>query len=199
VIYVEQALPGSACLASGNATGVRSMKHLKRIGRGIVDVIEVYLPIGVFILMFVAFLINIFFRYVLKNPQNWTHEFSVNSFVIVGLLGACAAYRKEDHVIFDLLYARLKPRGQAVMRMLSYAIVIVLFLIALPQTVISIWKNPAVTSIMKIPDRFLYMVFPVLLLSTVCRMAYRLVLDIRAFRNGTYVQTYNTESRDELI
>ena len=175
------------------------MKHLKRIGRGIVDVIEVYLPIGVFILMFVAFLINIFFRYVLKNPQNWTHEFSVNSFVIVGLLGACAAYRKEDHVIFDLLYVKLKPRGQAIMRMLSYAVVIVIFLVALPQTIISVVKNPAMTSILKIPDRILYMVFPILLISTMCRMAYRLVLDIRAFRNGTYVQTYNRATKDALI
>ena len=175
------------------------MKHLKRIGRGIVDVIEVYLPIGVFILMFIAFLINIFFRRVLHNPQNWTHEFSVNSFVIVGLLGACAAYRKEDHVIFDLLYARLKPRGQAIMRMLSYLIVIVVFVVAFPQTFMSVWNNPAMTSILRIPDRFLYMAFPILMVSTVCRMTYRLVLDIKAFRNGTYVQTYNAAAKDELI
>ena len=175
------------------------MKPLKKAARWFVDFFEVYLPIGVFILMFIAFLINIFFRKVLHNPQNWTHEFSVNAFVIVGLLGACAAYRLEDHVIFDLMYARLKPRGQAIMRMLSYVIVIVLFVIALPQSIMSIWKNPAVTSIMKIPDRFLYMCFPILLISTVCRMAYRLVLDIKAFRNKTYVQSYNTEAQDELI
>ena len=175
------------------------MKPLKKAARWFVDFIEVYLPIGMFILMFIAFMINIFFRYVLKNPQNWTHEFSVNSFVIVGLLGACAAYRLEDHVIFDLLYAKLSPRSQNIMRLLSYVIVIVLFSIALPQSIMSVWKNPAVTSIMKIPDRFLYMCFPILLISTVCRMAYRLVLDIKAFRNKTYVQTYNTEAQDKLI
>jgi TRAP-type C4-dicarboxylate transport system permease small subunit len=164
-----------------------------------VDFIEVYLPIGVFILMFIAFLINIFFRKVLHNPQNWTHEFSVNSFVIVGLLGACAAYRLEDHVIFDLLYVKLKPRGQAIMRMLSYLVVIAVFAVALPQTIMSVWKNPAMTSILRIPDRFLYMVFPILMISTLCRMVYRLVLDIRAFRNRTYVQTYNSAAKDALI
>jgi C4-dicarboxylate transporter DctQ subunit len=175
------------------------MKPLQKAVRGFVDFIEVYLPIGVFILMFIAFLINIFFRYVLRNPQNWTFEFSVNSFVIVGLLGACAAYRLEDHVIFDLLYARLSPRGQNLMRLLSYLIVIVLFAIAIPKSVMSVWKNPAVTSIMKIPDRYLYMCFPILLISTVCRMAYRLVLDLKAFRNRTYVQTYNAKAKDGLL
>jgi C4-dicarboxylate transporter DctQ subunit len=175
------------------------MKPLKKAARWFVDFIEVYLPIAVFLLMFIAFLINIAFRYILRNPQNWTFEFSTNSFVIVGLLGACAAYRREDHVIFDLLYVKLKPRGQNILRLISYLIVIVLFLIALPQSIISIWKNPAVTSILKIPDRLLYMCFPILLISTVCRSTYRLVQDIQAFRNKTYVQTYNSRARNELI
>jgi TRAP-type C4-dicarboxylate transport system permease small subunit len=175
------------------------MKLLKRIGRGIIDFIEVYLPITVFVLMFIAFLINIVFRYILKNPQNWTFEFSTNAFVIVGLLGACAAYRREDHVIFDLVYARRKPRTQSIMRMISYIVVIVLFSVALPQTFMRIWTNPAMTSILHIPDRLLFLVFPILLLSTVCRSIYRLVLDIKAFRNRTYVQTYNAESKDALI
>ena len=172
---------------------------LKKAGRWFIDFIEVYLPIAVFIMMFAAFMINIIFRYVVRNPQSWTFEFSVNAFVVVGLLGACAAYRKEDHVIFDLAYARLKPRSQSIMRMISYVIVIVFFSIALPQTIMRIWKNPAVTSILRIPDRLLFMCFPILLISTVFRSVYRLALDIKAFRNRTYVQTYNTESKDALI
>ncbi len=175
------------------------MKLLKGIGRVIIDFIEVYLPVTVFVLMFLAFLVNIFFRYVLKNPQNWTFEFSVNAFVIVGLLGGCAANRMEDHVIFDLVYARLKPRSQSIMRMLSYLIVIVLFMIALPQVFMRIWTNPAMTSIMRIPDRWLFMCLPILLVSIIVRSAHRLVLDFKAFRNRTYVQTYNTESKDALI
>jgi TRAP-type C4-dicarboxylate transport system permease small subunit len=175
------------------------MKPLKKAARWFVDFIEVYLPITVFVLMFIAFLINIFFRYVLRDPQNWTFEFSVHSFVVVGLLGACAAYRKEDHVIFDLVYAKLKPRGQNIMRMLSYIIVIVCLVAALPATLRYLWKLPAVTSIMKIPDRYIFMSFPILLVSIVCRSAYRLVLDIKASLNKTYLQTYNTEAKDALI
>ena len=88
------------------------MKLLKKIGRGIVGChrdLPAHQPCSS--CMFVVFLINIFTRYVLRNPQNWTFEFSVNSFVIVGLLGACAAYRLEDHVVFDLVYTRLQSPG----------------------------------------------------------------------------------------
>lgn len=175
------------------------MGHLKRIARWIVDFVEVYLPTAVFVVLFVVFMINIFFRYVVRDPQNWTFELSVNAFVVVGLLGACAAYRKEDHVVFDLLYTRLTPRGQNLMRVLSYAIVIVGFVAALPATIRYLWTHPAVTSIMRIPDKFIFASFPILLVSTVCRSAFRLAADIRAWRNRTYVQTYNTGERDALL
>ncbi|HXK37272.1 MAG TPA: TRAP transporter small permease subunit [Candidatus Paceibacterota bacterium] len=175
------------------------MKILKTIGRGIVDFIEIYLPIAVFVVMFIVFMINIVSRYVFKNPQNWTFEFSTNAFVIVGLLGACAAYRLEDHVVFDLVYTHRSPRGQALMRMVSYALVIVFLVIALPSTLRSLWNNPAVTSIMKIPDRFIFATLPVMMISMIARSAYRLVLDIKAFGRRTYVQTYNTAEKDSLI
>jgi TRAP-type C4-dicarboxylate transport system permease small subunit len=175
------------------------MKLLKKVARGFADVIEVYLPTAVFVALFLVFLTNVFCRYILKDPQNWTFEFSVYSFVVVGLLGACAAYRKEDHVIFDLVYTRLSPRGQNILRMISYVIVIAFFGVAIPESIVSLAGLPTVTSIMKIPERIIFMSFPVLMISTVCRSAYRLVLDIKAFRNRTYVQTYNAEAKDAPI
>ena len=175
------------------------MEILKKAARAGADFFEVHLPIIVFVMLFLAFLTNVFCRYILKNPQNWTFELSVNAFVIVGLLGACAAYRKEDHVVFDLLYTRLDAKGRNILRIISYVTVIVFFTIALPYSIWYLVRLPAVTSIMRIPLRFVFLPYPILLISIILRSAYRLVLDIRAFRNKTYVQTYNTEDRDALI
>jgi len=175
------------------------MKLVKKIARCLVDFIEVNLPFAVFVMLFLAFLVYVFFRYIVKDPQNWTFELSVNSFVIVGLLGACAAYRTEDHVVFDLLYTRVGPKGQNILRMLSYVIVIALFLIALPGSIRYLVKLRAVTSIMRLPLRFIFLPFPILLISSISRSAYRLVLDFKAFRNKTYAQTYNIEDKDVLI
>jgi TRAP-type C4-dicarboxylate transport system permease small subunit len=174
------------------------MGAIKKIFRWFADFVEVDLPIAVFVMLFLAFLTNVFCRYILKNPQNWTFELSINAFVVVGLLGACAAYRKEDHVVFDLLYTRLNSKGKNILRIISYVTVIVFFSIALPGSIRYLIKLPAVTSIMRIPLRFIFLPYPILLISMVLRSAYRLVLDIRVFRNGTYMQVYNTEDEDEV-
>lgn len=175
------------------------MSRVKKAARWFADFVEVYLPMAVFVMLFLAFLTNVFFRYVVRNPQNWTFELSVNAFVVVGLLGACAAYRKEDHVVFDLLYTRLNSKGQNILRMISYIIVIAFFSVAIPASARYLWKLRAVTSIMRIPDRIIFASFPILMISTVLRSAYRLALDIKAFRNKTYVQAYNTEDRNALV
>ena len=175
------------------------MRQIRKVARWFTDFIEVHLPIAVFVMLFLAFLINVFFRYVVKNPQNWTFELSINSFVVVGLLGACAAYRTEDHVVFDLLYAKLNSKGQNILRIVSYVIIIAFFSVALPGSVRYLVKLPAVTSIMRIPLRFVFLSFPILMISTVLRSAYRLVLDIKALKNKTYIQSYNTGKRDALI
>lgn len=174
-------------------------KLLKKFGRGFADFVEVWLPIAVFIALFFAFLINVFFRYVIKDPQNWTFEFSINAFVIVGLLGACAAFRAEDHVVFDLAYTNFGPKGQNVLRMIGYLSVIVLFIVALPGTIRYVLKLRAVTSIMRIPLSIIFASFPILLISTIIRSAYRLFLDFKSFRNKSYEQTYNIEESNRLI
>ena len=175
------------------------MKQTGKALRWFTDIIEIYLPSAVFMALFLAFLLNVFFRYILRNPQNWTFELSINAFVIVGLLGACASYRTEDHVVFDLFYTKLKPKGQNVLRIISYIILIVFFSIAIPPSLKYLYALRAVTSIMRIPIRIIFLSFPILLISSVFRSAFRLFLDIKAFRNKTYVQQYNTQEKDLLI
>ena len=172
------------------------MGLLKKIGRIFADIVEVFLPVSVFVILFLAFLTNVFFRYVVRDPQNWTFELSVNAFVIVGLVGACLAYRKEDHVVFDLLYARLPPRGKNILRIISYILVIAVFAAALPATLRYLIRMRAVTSIMRIPDRIIFSSLPILLVSTILRSAYRLVLDLKAFKRKTYEQTYNVAEKE---
>lgn len=175
------------------------MGQLKKVAQWFIDFIEVHLPIVVFVMLFVVFLINVFFRYIVHNPQNWTFEFSVNSFLVVGLLGACTAYRAEDHVVFDLLYTRINEKSKNIFRMISYVLVIIFFSMAIPGSIRYLIKLHAVTSIMKIPLYIIFSSFPILLISTVLRSAYRLVMDIKAFKNKTYIQLYNIDKEETMI
>lgn len=175
------------------------MKSLaKKIGHWFIDFIEIYVPVSVFSLMFIVFLINIFFRYVIRNPIDWGLEFSVNAFVIIGLLGACIAYRKDDHVVFDLVYNKLTSRGQNIMRILSHVLVIGFVMAALPSTAHYLWTLPAITPIMRIPDKYIFSSLLVLFISTICRSVYRLILDIKALRNKTYNPIYNLWNEGDL-
>lgn len=175
------------------------MVKIKKIVHWLVDFIEVYLPSMVFLSLFIIFLANVFFRYVLHNPQNWTFEFSVYAFVVVGLLGAALAYRKEDHVVFDLVYERLSNRKQNLMRIFSNFIVIVFFGIAIPPSIRYVVTLPSVTSIMRIPEGIIFACLPILLISTFLRSFYRLISDIKVYKAKTYVQEYNTQDKDGLI
>lgn len=173
-------------------------KIIKKVGCILADFVEVYLPITVFLMLFITFLVNIYFRYVLRNPQNWTFEFSIYTFVIVGLLGACTAYRKEDHVIFDLLYTRLGAKGQNILRMLSYLLIIVFFTYAIPGSILflySLHSKNIVSVIMKIPVWIPFSSFSILLISVVIRSILRLAMDVKSFINKTYIQTYNIEEK----
>jgi TRAP-type C4-dicarboxylate transport system permease small subunit len=175
------------------------MERLRKIARGLVDFIEVTLPSLVFGLLFLVFLDNVLFRYVLRDPQNWTFELSTTTFVVMGLLGICTAYRQEDHVVFDLIYNKFSPKNQNILRMISALFVIGIMGAAIPPSLLYLAKLPSMSSILRIPDRLIFLTFPIFMISTVSRSAYRLVLDIRAFRAKTYVQSYNTAPKDELI
>lgn len=175
------------------------MRPLKKATRVFVDFIEIYLPAAVFLIMFLSFIINIIFRYIIRDPQNWSFEVSINSFVIIGLLGACVAYRKEDHVVFDLLYTRMKAKGQNIMRIITCIIIIVFCSIMIPISIEYLWKLPAVTSILKIPLYVVFAPLPIMMISTVIRSIYRLIMDIKVLKNKTYDQTYNSDEKEMLI
>jgi TRAP-type transport system small permease protein len=186
-------------VGAGEKGVVFTMDKLKRVARWFVDLVEVYLPSAMFVLLFVVFIANVMYRYVLRNPQNWTFELSVNAFVVVGLLGAATAHRKEDHVVFDLVYSTLDNRKQNFLRILSNAIVILFFGVAIPGSFIYVLELPSMTSILKIPEKYIFMVFPIFLVSVFIRSVYRFAVDIKARRKKTYIQEYNTGDKESLI
>src|SRR3954470_20120529 len=60
--------------------------------------------------MFVAFLVQIAFRYALDFPIGWTSELTVITWLWVVLWGAAFVLRENEEIRFDLLYSAA-PRG----------------------------------------------------------------------------------------
>ena len=73
------------------------------------DLVELYIPGLCFVLMFLAFICQIFCRYVLRSPVPWAYEITVACYLWMVVLGACYAQRERSHVTFTLVYDRLQP------------------------------------------------------------------------------------------
>ncbi len=112
-------------------------KHslIYRVAKFLLDIVELYIPMIAFIVLFLLFIVNIFFRYVLNNPLTWPPEMIVTGFLWLVMFSAAYVRRKGTHVKFTLVYERLSPRLQALNRILVNIVIAVVFVIAIPATI----------------------------------------------------------------
>ena len=89
---------------------------------------------GLLGLMFVAFLVQIVFRYFFNFPIGWTSELSVITWLYMVLLGSAFWLKESEEVRFDLISGSLGPRGRRVVGLVVAVAAIVLFGMALPAT-----------------------------------------------------------------
>src|SRR5689334_12135883 len=86
--------------------------------------------------MFVSFLLQIFFRYVLNRPLGWTEEVTVLCWVWVVLWTAALILSDEQEVRFDIVYGAVPARIRRVFTFVTSAALVVLLVWSLPAT----WK-----------------------------------------------------------
>ena len=107
-------------------------------------------------LMFVSFLLQIGFRYLLNEPLGWTDEVTVLCWVWVVLWCAAFVLSDQDEIRFDVVFGLLHPGAKRVFTAASSIAIVVLFLIALPAT----WNY--VTFMKREHTAYLHMRFDVL-------------------------------------
>ena len=100
----------------------------------LLDLVELYVPMAMFTVLFVLFVINVFFRYVLNDPLTWPYELVTIAFVWTAVLAATYVRRIHGHVSFTLTYDGLSPRGQAWSRIAANVAVLIAFAIAVPAS-----------------------------------------------------------------
>jgi C4-dicarboxylate transporter, DctQ subunit len=86
--------------------------------------------------MFVSFLLQITFRYVLNAPLGWSEEVTVLCWVWVVLWGAAFILSDKEEIRFDIVYGLVSPSTRRTFTVLSSVALVVLFAISLPAT----WK-----------------------------------------------------------
>ena len=120
--------------------------------------------------MFVVFIIQIVFRYLLNFPIGCTHEISVIMWVWLVLFGTGFVVRDYEEIRFDLLYSTVSERTRRLMVVVSALAVVAFFGLSLAAVVdyISFMKVER-TAYLKIRFDWLYSIYAIFAVAVIVR------------------------------
>lgn len=120
--------------------------------------------------MFVVFILQIVFRYILNLSIGWTHEISVVLWIWIVLFGSAFVVREREEIRFDLIYGSVGDRTRRVMGLLTAAALIVLFGISLPAVYDYVaFMRVERTAYLKIRFDYLYSIYVVFAVAMIVR------------------------------
>jgi C4-dicarboxylate transporter DctQ subunit len=120
--------------------------------------------------MFLAFLLQIAFRYLLGLPIGWTHEISVILWLWLVLWGAAFVVSEREEIRFDIIYGAVGPGPRRVMALISAFALIALYTISLPAVVDYVtFMKVERTSYLKIRFDWLFSIYVVFAVATIIR------------------------------
>jgi TRAP-type C4-dicarboxylate transport system permease small subunit len=82
--------------------------------------------------MFVAFLVQIVFRYFFNFPVGWTSELTVAAWLWMVLWGSAFVLKESEEIRFDLLYSSVGPRTRRAMGIVMSVALVALYGLSFP-------------------------------------------------------------------
>ena len=152
---------------------------LMKIGRLLVDIIEVYIPVATFIILFVSFMSQIVARYFFK-PLLWPEELSLICFVWTALLGGLYAKRDNSHVAFSMVYDAVKPDTQRLMRIAGNILMLFAFILAfVPSWEYVSFMSYKKSDVLLIPMNIAFFPFMIFLADMIVRVIIDIFHDVK--------------------
>jgi TRAP-type C4-dicarboxylate transport system permease small subunit len=152
----------------------------KQIMMFLQKLVEEYIPTLAFIMMFIAFNVQVFTRYVLNDPAIWPWDLSLMGFLWTIMLAAIHSVRKHKHIDFDLVYLKMDEGGKIVFRIVGELFLVITFGLA----IIPSWDYVYFTRILKsgvlrMPMIFIFFPFMIFIVLSTLYLLVDLVRDIR--------------------
>jgi len=125
-----------------------------------------YLEMGALVFLTVLMVLvvfsQVFFRYVLNQPNPWTEELARYLFIWISMLGAAFGVMKRSHFGFDLLVKKMPPYLQKFEHVFVHACMGIL-IFALIYYGCRMYRVVAfqITPALQIPMRYVYLSLPV--------------------------------------
>lgn len=147
---------------------------LARIGQFLYRRAENVLAI-LLVVMFLAFMAQIIFRYFLNFPIGWTSELTVITWLWLVLWGAAFVLREDEEIRFDLIYGTVGPGVRRAMTIVFSVVLLVIYLFSYPAVLdyVTFMKVQA-TAYMKIRFDLLFSIYLFFAAAVIVRYAWLL-------------------------
>lgn len=128
---------------------------------------------GLFLTLFVVFIIQIAARFGFNKPLPWTDEAAVILYVWVILWAAAVVVPEREHVVFDLVWNNVGRRGRQIMQIVGNLLIGGLALAGLPASWDYVhFMQREGTPVLGIPFMWVYLPFVLLMVALVVRSAW---------------------------
>jgi TRAP-type C4-dicarboxylate transport system permease small subunit len=130
--------------------------------------------------MFVAFVIQIVFRYFFNFPVGWTTELTVILWLWIVLWGAAFVIKEREEIRFDLLSVAVGRRARIALGIVAAVALLVLYTASLPASYNYVtFMKVEKTAYLKIRFDWLFSIYLIFLVAIIARYAWVLVQLLR--------------------
>ncbi|WP_088347124.1 MULTISPECIES: TRAP transporter small permease subunit [Rhodomicrobium] len=123
--------------------------------------------------MFLAFIVQIVFRYLMNFPIGWTSELTVITWLWLVLWGAAFVVAEAEEIRFDLIYGAVGKRARRVLAIITALAMLVLYGMSLPAVVdyVTFMKVQS-TAYLKIRFDWLFSIYVIFAVAVLIRYAW---------------------------
>jgi len=130
--------------------------------------------------MFVAFILQIAFRYLLNFPIGWSSELTVVMWLWLVLWGSSFVLTEKEEIRFDLVYSAVGPRVRIAMAIVFSVAVVALYGASLKASYAYVsFMKVEKSSYLKIPLNWLYSIYLIFLVAILVRYLWLLAQLLR--------------------
>ena len=120
--------------------------------------------------MFLAFIIQIVFRYLLNFPIGWTSELSIITWLWLILWGAAFVVRESEEIRFDIIYGSVGPQTRRVFALITAVGLVCLYAISLPAVIDYVtFMRVQETSYLDIRFDYLFSIYVIFAVAAIAR------------------------------
>lgn len=141
--------------------------------------------VGLLTAIFVLFILQIFTRYVIRQPLGWTLEACLIAWLWLVFWSAAFTLKNEDHVRFTVLIDGVGPKLRHIFLVLSALSLITAFALSLPATADFIgFMEIESTSLLKIRFDYVFSIYLIFAVAIILRYLWFIIGVFRTRSNG---------------